>query len=290
MNIINFGLTESTSYDILWYLNAIFYVAKKNGDFMKYFDSHSHIGLIHDDAIEQLIIVKKAKQANVEHIVSICNNIDDFFLIYNNLKLAKNVYHAVGVSPSEVENLPRDWEDKIAKGVAMDRVIAIGETGLDYYRKFGSKDEQVELFIRQLELANKYNLPAIVHNRDSGKDVYNILKDRTPERGAILHCYSEDEAYAEKVLDLNIMISFAGNLTFKFAKNLHATAKFFPLDRILIESEAPFMTPAIYKGKRNKPAYIGETLKALAEIKDMPIEEVAETVYNNSIRFFGLDN
>ncbi len=256
---------------------------------MKYFDTHSHIGLIHDNAIEQLIIIKKAKQAGVEHIVSICNNIDDFFSIYSNLKLAKGVYHAVGVSPSEVANLPKDWEDKLAKGIEMDRVIAIGETGLDYYRKFGNKTDQVELFIRQLDLANKYNLPVIIHNREAGEDVFNILKGRIPEKGAVLHCYSEDEVYAEKILDLNVMFSFAGNLTFKFAKNLHSTAKFLPLERILIESEAPFMTPSAMKGKRNKPAYIGETLKALAEIKEMPVEKVGEVVYNNSLRFFGLD-
>ncbi|MBN2653451.1 MAG: TatD family hydrolase [Spirochaetales bacterium] len=256
---------------------------------MKYFDTHAHIGLIHEDPIEQLIIVKEAKHAGVEHIVSISNNIMDFFDVYQNLLTAENVFFAAGLSPSEVANPPSDWEMKLEKAVSLDRVIAIGETGLDYYRKFGSKNNQVELFIRHLELADKYNLPVIIHNREAGADVLDILRNNMPRKGGVLHCYSEDYDYARKALDLNLYISFAGNLTYRNAKNLHETARNIPIDRILVESESPFMVPAHYRGKRNRPAYIWETIQYLAEIRGENEEDVSEIVFQNSLNFFNLN-
>ncbi|MFW5807291.1 MAG: TatD family hydrolase, partial [Spirochaetota bacterium] len=159
---------------------------------MKLFDSHAHIGLINEDPIEQLMIVQEARQAGVHGILSICNNLRDFFQVHENLKTAAHVYHSVGVSPSEVVNPGRDWELQVEEGAKMDRVVAVGETGLDYYRKFGNKDAQVELFIRQLELASKLELPVVIHNREAGQDVLEILQDRIPPRGGVLHCYSED--------------------------------------------------------------------------------------------------
>lgn len=255
---------------------------------MKFFDTHCHIGLIHDDSIEQLIVIQEAKQANVQHIVSVCNNINDFDTIYANLATATNIYYGVGVSPSEVANLPRDWEHKIEKAVAQERVVAIGETGLDYFRKFGSKSQQIELFIRHLELAEKYRLPAIIHNREAGRDVLDIIKTRIPSKGVVFHCYSEGWEYAKEAMDLNVFFSFAGNLTYRNARNLYETAMNLPLDRILVESEAPFMVPAVYRGKRNKPAYLGETVKHLARIRELDVEEVSEIIYANSLRFFGL--
>ncbi len=255
---------------------------------MQYFDTHAHIGLIHEDQIEQLLIIQQAKRAEVKHIVSICNSLADFFQIYENLKTASNVYHAVGVSPSEVANPGIDWEKKILQGAELPRVAALGEIGLDYYRKFGDKKSQIELFIRQLDLARKLNLPVIIHNREAGSDIIDILSDRLPDRGGILHCYSEDLAYAKRALKLNLYISFAGNVTYRNAKNLHETAANIPLDRILIESESPFMVPSRYKGKRNKPAYLSEVAMAIAEIRDEPLEEVAPALYENSLRVFGL--
>lgn len=256
---------------------------------MRLFDSHAHVGLINEDPIEQLIIVQEAKQAHVEGIMSICNNLKDFFEVYQNLKTATHVYHSVGVSPSEVANPGKDWELQIEEGARMDRVVAIGEIGLDYYRKFGSKDTQIELFIRQLDLANRLDKPVIIHNRDAGGDVMEILRERIPRKGAVLHCYSEDWSYAREILELPVYISFAGNVTYRNARNLHETAKNMPLERMLIESESPFMVPAAYRGKRNRPAYLEETAKFIAELREEPLEEVSETLFQNSLRFFGID-
>jgi TatD DNase family protein len=165
---------------------------------MQYFDTHAHIGLIVDDPIEQLIVIQEARQAQVARLVSICNSLHDFSTVYENLKSAANVYHAVGVSPSEVQNPGKGWLQIIEQSVQLPRVVAIGEIGLDYYRKFGNKNSQIELFITQLDLAAKFGMPVIIHNRDAGHDVLDILIDRLPPKGGILHCYSEDAEYAQR--------------------------------------------------------------------------------------------
>jgi len=257
---------------------------------MQYFDTHAHIGLICEDPIEQLMVIQEARQASVSRLVSICNSLIDFVKIYDNLKTAANVYHAVGVSPSEVQNPGRNWIQTIEESVRLPRVVAIGEIGLDYYRKFGDKKSQIELFITQLDLAAKLNLPVIIHNRDAGKDVMDILKDRLPPRGGVLHCYSENAEYAKKALELNLYFSFAGNLTYRNAKNLHETIDVLPVDRILIESESPFMVPADYRGKRNMPKYLPLTARFLSELLDADEEEMANTLWDNANRFFGISD
>ncbi|MDR2663006.1 MAG: TatD family hydrolase [Treponema sp.] len=255
---------------------------------MQYFDTHAHIGLIVDDAIEQLIVIQEARQAQVARLVSICNSLHDFSTVYENLKSAANVYHAVGVSPSEVQNPGKGWVQVIEQSVRLPRVVAIGEIGLDYYRKFGDKNSQIELFITQLDLAAKLNMPVIIHNRDAGHDVLDILKDRLPPKGGILHCYSEDAEYAKKALDLNLYFSFAGNLTYRNARNLHETLAVLPLDRILIESESPFMVPADYRGKRNMPKYLPLTARFMAEMLNLDEAELSARLWENSNGFFGL--
>ena len=255
---------------------------------MRYFDTHAHIGLITEDLIDQLILVQEARQEGVQHLVTVSNNLVDFAQLYENLKTENQVYHSIGVSPSSVEQPGDDWEAKIVDGTKLERVIAIGEIGLDYYRKFGDRDSQVELFIRQLELAEKLSLPVIIHNRDAGSDVLEILRERLPRKGGILHCYSEDYEYARKALDLNLWISFAGNVTYRNARNLQDTAKKMPVERMLIESEAPFMVPAIHRGKRNKTSYINETAAFIAQLREVPVEQLTETLYANSLAVFGL--
>ena len=255
---------------------------------MRLFDTHAHIGLITEDPIEQLLVVQEAKQEDVVGIVSISNNLRDFEQIYQNLRSESHVYHSIGVSPSEVSHPGDDWEARILEGSKRERIVAVGEIGLDYYHKFGDRDSQIELFIRQLGLAQKLNLPVIIHNREAGSDVLEILKERIPDRGGILHCYSEDYAYAKRALELNLYISFAGNVTYRNARNLHETARQMPLDRILIESEAPFMVPAAYRGKRNKPSFLKETSAFVAELREAPEEELSEALFSNSLSVFGL--
>ncbi len=257
---------------------------------MQLFDTHAHIGLINEDPIEQMIIVQEAKQEDIVGIVSISNNLRDFFQIYENLKTESHVFHAIGVSPSEVSHPGGDWETKISEGAAtLKRIVAIGEIGLDYYRKFGDRDSQIELFIHQLELAARLDLPVIIHNREAGDDVLNILREKLPPKGGILHCYSEDYEYAKRALELDLYISFAGNVTYRNAKNLHETARNMPAERMLIETESPFMVPALYRGKRNKPSYLVETAKFVAELRGVSLEEMADQLTANSLKFFNID-
>ncbi|AEE17749.1 TatD family hydrolase [Treponema brennaborense] len=255
---------------------------------MQFFDTHAHIGLIYDDPIEQLRVIQEAKQAQVTRIVSICNSLHDFASVYETLKSVPGVYHAVGVAPSEVNTPGKNWVQTIEAGLKLPNVVALGETGLDYFRKFGDKRSQIELFITQLELAEKANVPVIVHNRDAGKDIFDILSERCPTAGAVLHCYSEDAAFAKKALDLNVYFSFAGNLTYRNARNLHETVLNVPIDRILIESESPFMVPAEYRGKRNMPSFTPSTARFLAELLDMDLEELSVQLWKNSCKFFRL--
>lgn len=258
---------------------------------MQFFDTHAHIGLIYDDPIEQLRVIQEAKQAQVTRIVSICNSLHDFTKVYGNLKGVSGIYHAVGVAPSEVTNPGRNWIDTVENALSLPNVVALGETGLDYYRKFGDKRSQIELFITELELAEKHKLPVIIHNRDAGNDVLDILRERIPSAGAVLHCYSENAEYAQRVLDLglNVYFSFAGNLTYRNAKNLHETIIMLPHDRIMIESESPFMIPAEFRLlKRNMPSYTPSTARFMADMLDMDLEEMAAQLWKNSCRFFNL--
>ncbi len=258
---------------------------------MQFFDTHAHIGLIYDDPVEQFRVIQKAKAAGVTRIVSINNSLHDFKKEYAALKSIKGIYHAVGVGPSEVTNPGTDWVQVIEESAKLPNVVAIGETGLDYFKQYGDQRSQIELFITQLELAQKVNLPVIIHNREAGKDIFEILQDRIPEKGAIFHCYSEDAAYAKQCLDanLNVYFSFAGNLTYRNARNLHETVMNIPLDRVLIETESPFMIPAVYREKkRTMPEYLPATAKFLAEMLDMDLEALSAQLWTNSCKIFGL--
>ncbi len=256
---------------------------------MKFFDTHAHIGLIYDDPIEQLRVIQQAKQAGVTRIVSINNSLYDFNRVYPNLKSISGIYHAVGVAPSEVTNPGADWINTIEKSLELPNVVAVGETGLDYFKQFGDKRSQIELFITQLEIAQAHKVPVIIHNRDAGRDLYDILTERIPDAGAILHCYSEDAAFAKKCLEKNIWFSFAGNLTYRNARNLHETVLNIPVDRILIETESPFMIPAEFRDrKRTMPAYLPSTAKFLAEMLDMELEVLSEQLWKNSCKAFDL--
>lgn len=279
---------------------------------MQFFDTHAHIGLIYEDTMSQFKVIQQAKVAGVTRIVSINNGLHDFKKEYAALKTMKGIYHAVGVSPSEVSAPGRDWFSIIEESAKLPNVVAIGETGLDYslrkddkdrylknsdghrMMKYADKKVQIEFFIAQLELARKYSLPVIIHNREAGQDIFDILKTRIPEKGAIFHCYSEDAAYAKQCLDagLNVYFSFAGNLTYRNARNLHETVMSIPHDRILMETESPFMAPAEYQrpGKkvRSMPAYLVSTAKFMAEMLEVDLEKLSQQVWSNSCKVFNL--
>ncbi len=253
---------------------------------MKIFDTHAHLGLVKEDKISQLIIAKEALSQGTVGIVNVCNNLQDFLPTYKNLYTAKNVYFAVGISPSEVANTHSGWDLKVKELAALDKVIAIGETGLD--RKFGNKDLQIEFFIRHIEIAEKLKLPIIVHNRYASKEVCQIISERIMSVPIILHCYLEDWEYAKRVLKIteNVFFSFTARLTYKTACVLRDAAAKIPQENIIVESESPFMPPSDIKEKRNKPSFTKYTIQHLAQIRDVDEQELAHTIFENSCKIF----
>ncbi|MFA7108135.1 MAG: YchF/TatD family DNA exonuclease [Sphaerochaetaceae bacterium] len=256
---------------------------------MRLFDTHAHVGLIHTEQLEQLMAIEYAKRVGVKHIVSISNSLTDFEKNYQNLKSSKSIYHAVGLSPTETGGFRPHWEDRLVPLAQRDKVIAIGESGLDYVKMRASKQTQIEAFLIHLEAARKLDLPIIIHNREAGYDILNILKTKIPARGAIFHCYSEDVNFAMEAMELPVYFSFAGNITYRSVKPLIDTVRMLPLNRILIESESPFMAPSKYSKKRNRPEYIVENAKAIAYIKSIPFEKMTEILYENSLKAFNLE-
>lgn len=255
---------------------------------MKIFDTHAHIGLIDEDPITQLIITKEAQAAGIKAVINICNNLQDFEPLYQNLHRASNVYFAVGISPSEISHTHTKWEEAMQEHVKKPQVIAIGETGLD--RKFGNKDQQIEFFIRHIEIAEKIKYPIIIHNRDAGQEILDVLTDVKPSIPVILHCYSEDMTYAEKIITIlpDVFISFTGSVTYRTARLLREVAIKIPEKHLLIESESPFMIPATLKGRRNKPSYIIHTIKQLAQLRETDEIALADILYNNACRAFNI--
>lgn len=253
---------------------------------MQIFDTHAHIGLLYNDPLAQLRAIQEAKRASVIRILSICNSLHDFYSVYETLKTEPSVYHAIGVSPSEVMSPGKDWAAQIEKGLQLPGVVAVGETGLDYFKKYGDQRSQIELFITQLDIASKAKKPVVIHNREAGKDLLNILSERIPDAGGILHCYSEDAAFARQALKLPLYFSFAGNLTYRNARNLHETVKALPLDRILVESESPFMPPAPYRKERNMPANTVATVTFMAHLLKKDKEALAAQLWENSCKAF----
>jgi len=256
---------------------------------MQLFDTHAHIGLIDSNQLEQLMAVQKAKIKGVKHMVSICNTLADFERTYANLQSQQDVYHAVGVSPTVATNPGDDWEKKVIAYASRERIVAIGETGLDYFHREGERNEQIEVFLKSLDIARKLNLPVIIHNRMAGRDLLAILKEKLPEQGGILHCYSEDWSFAQEALSLKLMISFAGNVTFSNSHALREVARLIPIERMLIESEAPFIAPVPYQNQRNQLAFLPETLKCIACLRGVDAEAIAPVLYANSLRAFHLE-
>ena len=252
---------------------------------MKLFDTHCHIALLYQDQIDQIRVIDEAKRSGVVGLANISTILIDFIESYKNTKNILNVYHTAGLSPSEVLNPGKDWESKLEECLSNPKVVGVGEIGLDYFHKYGDRSAQIELFVRQLEIASHFNLPVVIHNREAGDDMKSILKSKVTA-GGIMHCFSEDYEFAKEMLDLGLFISFAGNLTYRNAKNLHVIAKKLPLENLLIETDSPFLTPHGFRGKRNQPAYLVDTLEFLAEIKEIPVEEAAPVLFENSLKVF----
>ena len=163
-------------------------------------------------ALTVYIVAQEAQRASIVAILSITNNLNDFDDLYKDLRSAKNVYFGAGISPSDVAVLGERWQQRLSDCLQRSKVLALGETGLDYYKKYGSREAQISLFIEQLEIARQSQKPVVIHNREASQDIFHILRDHFPPKGAVLHCYSDSLAMARKFLEKydNLYFSFFG--------------------------------------------------------------------------------
>jgi TatD DNase family protein len=246
-------------------------------------DSHCHLDFLKGNLDT---ILDEAKKHGVEYILSICTNLKNFPKIIEIAKNYDNVYATVGLHPGEqVKNEPTI--DELVKLADDPKVVAFGETGLDYYHNLISPEKQLERFRIHIDAADKINKPLIVHNRDASEDTVKALQDYGADKvGGVMHCFSGTLRIAQQAMEMNFYISFSGIVTFKNADKLREIAKLVPLDKILLETDAPYLAPDPYRGKPNQPAYVTYVAKCIAEIKNIPYETVARQTTNNFMRLF----
>jgi TatD DNase family protein len=256
-------------------------------------DSHCHIdGEQFDDDRDD--VVSRAGEAGVEIMLNVGTGdprTDDFRRAVAITEKYKNVYAAIGVHPHDAK-LYDDAAEQHLVGLIRSsaKVIAWGEIGLDHYYDHSPRDVQRDVFRRQIDMAAELDLPIIIHSRDADDETVEILTEKCSRsfRGGIMHCFGGTPQMAESLMSLGFLVSFAGNVTFKKADNLRDAARVVPLDRLLVETDCPFLTPVPLRGKRNEPAFVKHTAEFLAELYDIPIERLAEQTTANFIDFFRL--
>ncbi|MDM7914656.1 MAG: TatD family hydrolase, partial [Candidatus Eisenbacteria bacterium] len=195
---------------------------------------------------------------------------------------------AIGVHPHDAKNLDDAFFEALATTVADPRVKLVGEIGLDYHYDNSPREAQKEAFRRQIALARAVKKPIVVHTREAREDTLAVLREENArDVGGILHCFSEDPAFAKAALDLGFVASFSGIATFKSAGDVREAARLQPLDALLVETDAPYLAPIPFRGKRNEPAYVLHTAREIAALRGIPVEELAEAAWNNSLRLFG---
>lgn len=253
------------------------------------FDTHTHLN-VEQFAKDSKEVIQRAKDHGVSKMAVVGF---DYPTIKRSLELSKNnegIYSIVGWHPTKAGSYSEEVEKMLTNLVEKEEIIALGEMGLDYHWMEDSKEIQIDSFRKQIRLAKKLNLPIVVHNRESTEDVYRVLKEEKIEKiGGIMHSFNLSPEWLEKFLDLGMHISFSGVLTFKNAAKVKESAKRVPLDKILIETDAPYLSPEPNRGKRNEPSYVRFVAKELAELLELPVEKIAEITSENAIKLFKIE-
>ena len=252
-------------------------------------DSHCHLDFkdFQDDLDS---VIKKAYNSNVKHMLSISVNLEDFNNVYKVANSYDNIYCTTGIHPNNVpENKNNELLfEKLSLNLNKKKVIGVGETGLDFYRNEENRINQIEYFNTHLEVSGLFNYPTIVHTRNAEKDTINCIEKAVKKHSTkgLIHCFTSTMELAKKVLDEGFYISFSGIITFKKVDDLIDVVKYVPLDRILVETDAPFLAPMPFRGKRNGPSFVTHTLKKIAEIKKKKVEDMAQITTNNFFNLF----
>ena len=256
-----------------------------------FIDSHCHIDGPEYDADREEVIAR-AREAGVTTMLDVGTGDPHSGAIDRAVDLAEKhegIYAAVGVHPHDAKLFDDAAERRLLDLARQSpRVIAWGEIGLDYHYDHSPRDVQREVFRRQLRLARERKLPVVIHSREADDETIAILREELTgyERGGVLHCFGGSLAMAQDAIELGFFISFAGNLTFKKAEDLREVARHLPLDRLLIETDCPYLTPVPFRGRRNEPAHVIETARCLAGIHGKEVEDIGRMTGENFVRLF----
>ena len=234
-------------------------------------------------------VIQRATDAGVSHLITIGTDIEDSRKAVSIAESHDFIYASVGIHPHDVKDITDtdNFSDTIKHLASNKKVVALGETGLDYHYMHSPAKIQQEHFRLEINVAKSLGLPVIVHSREAKEDTLQILKEEnTGTTGGVLHCFSGDMEMANKAMEMGLYISFSGVITFKKAANILDIVKLIPLDRILIETDAPFLTPVPHRGRRNEPAYVKLVAEKIAEVKDISLEELGRAVMSNASRLF----
>ena len=249
-------------------------------------DSHCHLD--HEPLLSDLSnVIKRSKDVGIEKLLTISTTLESFERIKKIIKKDKMIYGTIGIHPHESGDNQITSEYIIENLLKNPKIIGVGETGLDFFYTNSEKDKQIFNFKQHIEASIKTNVPLIVHSRNAENetfDILNIYKDKNLK--ILMHCFTGTKSFAEKLLTLNASFSASGIITFKNAKDLQETFRFLPLDRILIETDSPFLAPVPNRGKKNEPSFIDFTANKLAEIKDISKAELVRVTTNNFNNLF----
>jgi TatD DNase family protein len=249
-------------------------------------DSHCHLD--HEPLFSDLQnVIQRSKDVGIEKLLTISTSLDSFSKIKELIKIDEMIYGTIGIHPHESSKDIITSKEIIKDLKENSKIIGIGETGLDFYYNNSEKDKQISSFKQHIEASIETNKPLIVHSRDAEKETFEILNHYKSENIKILmHCFTGSKQFSEKLLTLNSYFSASGIITFKNSNDLQETFKSLPLDKILIETDSPFLAPVPNRGKKNEPSFIDYTAKKLADIKSISKSEIANLTTNNFNKLF----
>ena len=251
-------------------------------------DSHCHLD--YPNLFDQLEdVVNRAELNEVKFLLTICTTLKSFEKIELIVKKYKNIYGTIGIHPHEAKNFKYIDSKFISKLKEKNKkIIGIGETGLDYYYNYSDKNLQKKSFAEHIKSAAELNIPVIVHSRNAESDTYEILKNEMKNSNlkVLMHCFTGSKEFAKKLLDINCYISVSGIITFNNSKELANTISSIPIERLMVETDSPYLAPEPYRGKINEPSYIVQTVEKLSEIKKISRENVIAKTSNNFKNLF----
>jgi TatD DNase family protein len=262
---------------------------------MIFVDSHCHVDSTEFD-IDRKEVIARAENAGVKMMLVVGTGEPQSGNFERAVALAEkheNIFAAVGVHPHDAKTYDEEAENQLINlAKSSEKVVAWGEIGLDFYYEHSPRDVQEDVFRKQIRLAKNLDLPIIIHSREADDETVRVLREECSDknfRGGVMHCFGGTAAMAESLMKIGFLISFAGNVTFKKAENLRDAARAVPLDKLLIETDCPYLAPIPFRGKRNEPSFVVETAKFLSEFYGVEVEELAQRTTENFKRFFKIN-